>query len=280
MSSADDAHAHHHGADAPPTELRTKKDVVCGMTVKETTRHKLVHEGEEHWFCNPKCLEKFRADPDKYLQKPDGSPAPPETPAPPGTIYTCPMHPEVRQVGPGSCPKCGMALEPDVPTLAPADTTELDDMTRRLWVAAALTIPLFAVAMGDMLFNHAFSHALGHRNRVLLELALATPVCTWAAWPFYERAVASIRHKSPNMFTLIGMGVGAAFGYSIVAALAPGVFPPGFREATGEVAVYFEAGGVIVTLVLLGQVLELRARSKTGAALQALLGMAAKSAAA
>ncbi len=275
----------------PSEEPEIRIDPVCGMKVKATTKNKLVHEGEEHWFCNPKCLAKFEADPDKYLKKDEHAGrghahghghghghGDAEEVAPPGTIYTCPMHPEVRQVGPGSCPKCGMALEPEVPTSAPADDSELRDMTRRFWVALALTLPLFVISMGDMLLDHRIAHELGHRTKTFLELGLATPVCTWAAWPFFERAVASIRHKSPNMFTLIGMGVSAAFVYSVVAALVPGVFPSGFREATGEVAVYFEAGAVIVTLVLLGQVLELRARSKTGAAIQGLLGLAAKSA--
>jgi P-type Cu+ transporter len=278
------SHKHHLHAVKPPVspeEPATQIDPVCGMTVKSSTRHKLVHDGVEHWFCNPKCLAKFEAAPEKYLEKEDhaehghGHAA---EPAPAGTIYTCPMHPEVRQVGPGSCPKCGMALEPEVPTSEPADDGELRDMTRRFWVAVLLTVPLVALSMGDMLFDHALSHALGHRTRMLLELGLATPVCTWAAFPFFERAVASIRHRSPNMFTLIGMGVSAAYGYSVVAALFPGVFPQGFRESSGEVAVYFEAGAVIVTLILLGQVLELRARTKTGAAIQSLLGMAAKSA--
>ncbi len=188
------------------------------------------------------------------------------------------MHPEVRQVGPGSCPKCGMALEPEMPTAAPADDSELRDRSRRLWVSLVLAVPLFAVSMGDMLFGHALSHALGHQRRVLLELLLATPVATWAAWPFFERAIQSVRHRSPNMFTLIGMGVAAAYGYSVVAALVPGSFPAGFRDQTGQVSVYFEAASVIVTLVLLGQVLELRARSRTGAAIRSLLGLAAKSA--
>lgn len=193
-------------------------------------------------------------------------------------IYTCPMHPEVRQVGPGSCPKCGMALEPEMPTAAPADDSELRDRSRRLWVSLVLAVPLFAVSMGDMLFGHALSHALGHQRRVLLELLLATPVATWAAWPFFERAVQSVRHRSPNMFTLIGLGVAAAYGYSVIATVAPGLFPAGFRDKTGQVSVYFEAASVIVTLVLLGQVLELRARSRTGAAIRSLLGLAAKSA--
>ena len=229
----------------------------------------------------------------------------------PGTVFTCPMHPEVRQVGPGSCPKCGMALEPDVP-IAPAarrewtcpmhpeivkdapgscpicgmaleprdiaveeaENPELADMQRRLWIAALLAAPLIAIVMVDMVAGHPVSALLGARGRTLLELALATPVCTWAAWPFYERAVLSVKHRSLNMFTLIGLGVAVAFAYSVVAALAPGLFPAAFRDARGEVGVYFEAAAGIVTLVLVGQVLELRARSQTGAAIRKLLGLA------
>ncbi|MBL8740784.1 MAG: heavy metal translocating P-type ATPase [Myxococcales bacterium] len=252
-----------------------KLDLVCGMKVAPTTPHKLVHEGVEHWFCGARCLQKFQADPHAYLEKEKAPPAPVVA----GATYTCPMHPEVRQIGPGSCPKCGMALEPELPqALADGDAPdpELRDMSRRLWLSAALALPLFVLAMGEMVVGHG--GWLPGRTRVLVELALATPVCTWAAWPFYERAVASVRHKSPNMFTLIGIGVFAAFGYSVVAALAPDLFPPGFRDAHAEDAIYFESGAVIVCLVLLGQVLELRARSRTGAAIRQLLGMAAKTA--
>ncbi len=257
-----------------PTDARI--DPVCGMTVRAPPRHRHVHDGVETWFCNPKCLAKFVADPSRYLA---GAAEVAPAPAPaPGAMYTCPMHPEVRQVGPGACPKCGMALEPEVPTEEPSDDGELRDMKRRFWVALALAAPLLVIAMGDMALGHAISRAVGHRERVFFELALATPVCLWAALPFYERGVASIRNKSLNMFTLIALGVAAAYGYSVVAAVAPQVFPSGFRDAAGGVAVYFEAGATIVTLVLLGQVLELSARSKTGAALRGLLGLAAKSA--
>jgi Cu+-exporting ATPase len=232
----------------------------------------------------------------------------------PGAVYTCPMHPEVRQVGPGSCPKCGMALEPEVPEVPVAKTEwtcpmhpeivrdapgtcpicgmaleprtilaepgpdpELRDMTRRFLLAAALTVPLFAIVMIDMLAGQAISDVLTRRGRVFLELALATPVCTYAAWPFYVRAVQSVRNRRLNMFTLIGLGVSVAYGYSVVAALAPDIFPASFRE-DGEVAPYFEAAGAIVTLILLGQVLELRARGQTSSAIRKLLGMAPTSA--
>ncbi len=195
--------------------------------------------------------------------------------------YTCPMHPEVRQMGPGSCPKCGMALEPVLPQADGEkieEDTELKFMTRRFWVAAVLTLPLFILAMSDMFISHGEKGWIAAPYRLWLELLLATPVCTWAAWPFFERMFQSIRHRSLNMFTLIGLGVGVAFGYSLVAAIFPNRFPASFRGMSGEVAVYFEAAAVIVTLILLGQVLELKARSQTSSAIKKLLGMAAKSA--
>lgn len=193
--------------------------------------------------------------------------------------HTCPMHPEVSLAGPGNCPICGMALEPrDVAIDDGTPNPELVDMTRRFWLAAAFTIPLVVVAMGDLLPGEPISRMLSPKARTLLELGLATPVCLWAAWPFYVRFAQSLRNKSLNMFTLIGLGVSVAYGYSIVAALAPHIFPESFRGAGGEVAVYFEAGGMIVTLILLGQVLELRARSQTGTAIKKLLGLAAKTA--
>jgi P-type Cu+ transporter len=205
----------------------------------------------------------------------------PEKPHSQSVPYTCPMHPEVRQMGPGSCPKCGMALEPVLPQ-ADGDKIEEDmelkSMTRRFWVAAVLTTPLFILAMSDMFYSHGEKSWIPAPNRIWLEMLLATPVCTWAAWPFFERMFQSIRHRSLNMFTLIGLGVGVAYGYSLIAAIFPHGFPASFRGMSGEVAVYFEAAAVIVTLILLGQVLELKARSQTGSAIKKLLGMAAKSA--
>jgi len=193
--------------------------------------------------------------------------------------WTCPMHPEVLRSEPGSCPICGMALEPrDVTLDDETANPELADMTRRFWLAAAFTLPLVVVAMGDLLPGEPISRMLSPRARTLLELGLATPVCLWSAWPFYLRFVQSLRNKSLNMWTLIGLGVGVAYGYSVIAALAPQVFPTSFRGPGGEVAVYFEAAGMIVTLILLGQVLELRARGQTGAAIKKLLGLAAKTA--
>ena len=193
--------------------------------------------------------------------------------------YTCPMHPQIVRDAPGSCPICGMALEPRTAVAAGGEEShELRDMTRRFWFAAALTVPLFILAMGDMLPGRPISHLLSMQVRTMLELALATPVCTWAAWPFLVRAIQSVKNKSLNMFTLIGLGVSVAYVYSLVAALLPGIFPAAFRGEGGAVAVYFEAAGVIITLVLLGQVLELRARNATGAAIGKLLGLAAKTA--
>jgi Cu+-exporting ATPase len=188
------------------------------------------------------------------------------------------MHPEIARPDPGSCPICGMALEPRNPIASEGDDSELRDMRRRFWVALALSAPLFVLTMGDMLFGHAVSATISPQVRSFVELALATPVCLWAAWPFHERALASVRSWHLNMFTLIGLGVSVAYGFSVVATLAPGIFPPAFRGPHGEVAAYFEAAAVITTLVLLGQVLELRARSRTGAAVRKLLGLAATSA--
>jgi Cu+-exporting ATPase len=197
----------------------------------------------------------------------------------PDMDWTCPMHPEVLRAEPGSCPICGMALEPrHVTEDDDTGNPELAEMTRRFWLAAAFTLPLVVVAMGDLLPGEPISRMLSPRARTLLELGLATPVCLWSAWPFYVRFAQSLRNKSLNMWTLIGLGVSVAFGYSVVAALAPDVFPESFRGTDGEVAVYFEAAGMIVTLILLGQVLELRARRQTGAAIKKLLGLAAKTA--
>jgi len=250
------------------------KDPVCGMKVPPESSHRHVHDGELHRFCSGGCRDKFIADPDRYLH-PELHDAP-ATPA--GTIYTCPMHPEVEQMGPGDCPKCGMALEPRGVPSEDDDNPEMRDMSRRFRFAAALSVPLVVIVMADMLPSRPISSLLPAGMRAWLEFALATPVCVWSAWPFYVRAVRSVRNRSLNMFTLIGLGVAVAYTYSVVATLFPSLFPASFRDHGGEVAVYFEAAGVIVTLVLLGQVLELRARSRTGAAISKLLGMAATSA--
>jgi P-type Cu+ transporter len=292
----------------PRTAKAARTDPVCGMTVRDDSPHRVTDDGIEHRFCSERCAAKFRASPGHYSG--DGQ----TRNAPSRGEYTCPMHPDVRQQGPGSCPKCGMALEPVQPGLSAAqveytcpmhpeivksepgscpicgmaleprtietdeeESAELVDMRRRFWFAAALTVPLVVIAMGDLLPGRPISQLFSMRIRMLLELGLATPVCLWSAWPFYVRFVQSIKNRSLNMFTLIGLGVGVAYLYSLIAALLPGTFPASFRE-DGEVAVYFEAAGVIVTLILLGQVLELKARSQTSQAIKKLLGMAAKSA--
>ena len=283
-SKGDCCHGAH--AEAAPV-VDALRDPVCGMTVRPDGPHHTEHAGRTVRFCSARCREKFIAAPEQYPGKAQAdakadasahATADAMAKAPAGAIYTCPMHPEIEQVGPGDCPKCGMALEPKAYAIDDAPDPELVDMTRRLWVAAALSLPLLAIVMLDMLPSRPISAVLPHGMRAVVELVLATPVCLWAAWPFFVRALRSVQHRSFNMFTLIGLGVAVAYGYSVVATLAPGVFPAAFRGHGGEVAVYFEAAAVIVTLILLGQVLELRARSQTGAALKALLGLAAKSA--
>jgi len=245
-------------------------DPVCGMTVDPaTTSHHAQHDGSEYHFCSAGCREKFILAPEKYLS-PDTSE--PDPPAPPGTIHICPMHPQIRQQGPGTCPICGMALEPEMPSLQDEDNPELRDFTRRFW----WTLPLTAIVLALAMLGHRITF-LTTEARTWIELALTAPVVLWAGWPFFERCVQSIRNRSPNMWTLIGIGVAAAFGYSVVATIAPDLFPASFREH-GRVGVYFEAAAVIVSLTLLGQLLELRARSKTSAAIKALLGLAPKTA--
>ncbi|MCC6858698.1 MAG: heavy metal translocating P-type ATPase [Bryobacterales bacterium] len=230
--------------------------------------------GEVIYFCSTHCLEKFRGDPGKYLEPGRAPEAMPE----PGAIYTCPMHPEIRQQGPGSCPICGMALEPLMETAEEQENPELKDMSRRFRVALALTIPVLLSAMGAHIPGRPLERLASHHTWALAELVLSTPVVLWAGWPFFVRAWQSLVHRNLNMFTLIGLGVAVAYVYSAAAALAPGIFPPAFRGPEGTVGVYFEAAAMIVTLVLLGQVLELRARSRTGAAIRALLGLAPKTA--
>jgi Cu+-exporting ATPase len=243
------------------------------MTVDpKTTPHHAEHRGETFHFCSAGCRTKFTADPEKYLSK-DRAEGPP---APPGTIYTCPMHPEIRQVGPGSCPICGMALEPETITADSGPNPELADMTRRFWVAVALSLPVFALEMGGHLFD--LHHYLPGQWSNWIQFALATPVVLWAGWPFFERGWASLSTRNLNMFTLIAMGVGVAWLYSVIAVAAPQIFPDAFRNSDGSVPVYFEAAAVITALVLLGQVLELGARERTSGALKALLDMAPKTA--
>jgi Cu+-exporting ATPase len=305
-----------------------EKDPVCGMDVNPTTaRYKTVHNDKDYSFCSAGCLAKFAANPEKILSSPPqpmgpqlvslGTPIRSLTPASSathseknGTAYVCPMCPEVRQLGPGPCPKCGMALERESPTpaakkveytcpmhpeivrsgsghcpicgmaleprtiTAEEENPELRDMTRRFWISLALTAPLLAVAMGSMLWPHAFTRL----NAFLpwLEFLLATPVVLWGGWPFFQRGWASIVNRSSNMFTLIAMGTGVAYVYSVVATIVPQIFPASFRTMANRPDVYFEAAAAIVTLVLLGQVLELRARSQTSSAIRALLDLTPK----
>jgi P-type Cu+ transporter len=251
----------------------TVKDPVCGMTIDPAkAAGKYTYKGHEYAFCNLRCLVKFRADPERYLN-PQQEPKP--APAAAHIEYTCPMHPEVVQNKPGSCPYCGMALEPKTFAAGVEEANpELVDMTRRFRISLFFTVPLFLLAMAALL--PGFPTATSWRGWV--ELALATPVVLWGGLPFFERAWFSLVHRSPNMFTLIGIGAGAAYLYSLVAVIAPGIFPASFMEHPGVVPVYFEAAAVITTLVLLGQMLELRARGRTGAAIKALLGLTPKNA--
>ncbi|HWS08809.1 MAG TPA: heavy metal translocating P-type ATPase [Xanthobacteraceae bacterium] len=245
-------------------------DPVCGMTVDPAkSPHRLSHAQKTYHFCSAGCRGKFAADPDKYLHGAASGPAEAE---PEGMIYTCPMHPEVRQVGPGSCPICGMALEPEAG--GADDGGELADMTRRLWISTLLALPIVALDMGG---HFGLVHLPGHIS-AYAELVLATPVVLWGGWPFFVRGAQSLVTRNLNMFTLIAMGTGVAYGYSIVAALAPGLFPPAFHDEHGGIALYFEAAAVITVLVLLGQVLELRARASTSGAIRALIALAPKTA--
>jgi Cu+-exporting ATPase len=252
------------------------KDPVCGMSVDpHAAKHRREHAGRTYYFCSARCAERFEAEPKAYL----GAERARVRPAPKDAIYTCPMHPEIEQVGPGDCPICGMALEPkEVTQGEEGPSAEYLDMRRRFWVSAALSLPLLIWVMGDHLLGLGLGHALPRQAAHWLQLALATPVVLWAAWPIFKRCWASFRQLSPNMWTLIGIGVGAAYLYSVVATLAPGIFPAAFRGHEGQVEVYFEAAAVIVALVLLGQLLEIRARERTSGAIRALLGLAPRTA--
>ncbi len=265
-------HGARHGHGAVATAL-TEKDPVCGMDVDpHATPHTAAHQGRSHHFCSAGCRSKFVADPARYLAS-----ATTEVKAlPEGAIYTCPMHPQIRQVGPGSCPICGMALEPVLATAEAGPSHELQDMSRRFWVGLILSIPIVALEMGGHLTG--LRHYLGQQPSNWLQLFFATPVVLWAGWPFFVRASQSLVTRNLNMFTLIAMGTGVAWVYSVVATLAPGIFPAAFQSPDGSVAVYFEAAAVITVLVLLGQVLELRAREATSGAIRALLDLAPKTA--
>ncbi len=271
------AHAGRHGGGDQEPGVENSGvaiDPVCGMSVKrETAKHRLEYRGQEYFFCGARCRERFAAEPEKFLKPKESEQPKPAAPA--GTIYTCPMHPEVRQVGPGSCPICGMALEPEQVSLDDAPDPELIDMTRRFRIALVLTLPVFAIEMGS---HVGLMHLVPPMWSNWISFALSTPVVLWAGAPFFVRGWRSLVTRHLNMFTLIAMGTGTAYLYSVVGTLAPQAFPPGFRDMHGVVAVYFEAAAVITTLVLLGQVLELRARERTSGAIRALLGLAPKTA--
>ncbi|MGA7384283.1 MAG: heavy metal translocating P-type ATPase, partial [Methylocella sp.] len=250
-----------------------EKDPVCGMNIDPgSAKHSAEYGGQTYYFCCEGCKTKFVADPMSYT----GEKPKPPAPVPEGTIYTCPMHPEIRQTGPGNCPICGMALEPDVASADSGPNPELAGMTRRFWFALALSLPVVVLEMGGHLFN---LHMLISRTTSnWVQFVLATPVVLWAGWPFFERGAKSLVTRNLNMFTLISMGTGVAWLYSAAATRAPGLFPQAFRGADGSVAIYFEAAAIITVLVLLGQVLELRAREQTSNAIKALLGLAPKTA--
>jgi Cu+-exporting ATPase len=258
-------HDTHHGngtADKPFT------DPICGMKVDADPAREIRYEETTYHFCSTRCMDKFRVAPQKYVgTKPEPAPAAPE-----GTIYTCPMHPEIQQPQPGNCPICGMALEPMLPSLEEEENPELVDFKRRFWWTLPLTVIVTVLAMaGHRIF------AAGLPGQSWIEFLLSTPVVLWAGWPFFTRGVQSLRNRSPNMWTLIGLGVSAAYGYSVVATVAPELFPQTFLMH-GRIGVYYEAAAVIISLTLLGQILELRARSQTSAAIKSLLGLAPKTA--
>ena len=274
-----DAHAQHGHKRLPVAGQNLEKDPVCGMTVPANAPLRTAYEGKTYVFCSEHCLARFQKEPRRYLPAHEAVPHAPAAQQPPPAApmqWTCPMHPQIVRDKPGTCPICGMALEPRAVAAEETENPELVDMRRRFWVGVALSAPLAAVAMAHVL-PFGWVHALVMSPvRPWIELALATPVVLWCGWPFLVRAVDSVRLKSLNMFTLIGLGVAVAYAYSVVATVLPGVFPDSFRDEAGQVGVYFEAAAVIVTLVLLGQVMELRARSRTGAAIRALLGLAPK----
>jgi P-type Cu+ transporter len=270
MADDQTGHDHHHDDAAI-----IATDPVCGMQVDAaTSKHRLDHGGRTFHFCCARCRDKFSADPAGHLRPPaEVAPA-----APPGTIFTCPMHPEIRQDGPGSCPICGMSLEPLLVTAEAFVNHELVDITRRFWIGLAFALPVVVLDMGGHLPWLDLHSIVSDQFSAWMQCALATPVVLWAGWPFFQRAWASVLNKSLNMFSLIALGTGTAYLYSLVATFAPGLFPTGFRGMDSTVPIYFESAAVITVLVLLGQVLELRAREQTGGAIRALLGLAPKTA--
>jgi P-type Cu+ transporter len=275
-------HDHHAQPQTSPSGVgqatHLAQDPVCGMDVNPgSAKHSAEASGRAYYFCSEVCKSKFIADPARYLKdKPADPPHAPEHMAGEGAVYTCPMHPEIRQIGPGSCPICGMALEPVAAGTEEVPNPELADMTRRFWIALVLSAPVLILEMGGHLLE--LHTLIGQQASNWVQFVFATPVVLWAGWPFFERGVRSIATRNLNMFTLISIGTGIAWAYSTIATLAPGLFPQAFRSRDGSVAIYFEASAVITVLVLLGQVLELRARERTSNAIKALLGLAPKTA--
>src|SRR5918993_408003 len=272
------AKEHAHNAPPPdggPKADHTVKDPVCGMDVDpHSTPHRAEYNGRPFYFCSAGCRAKFIADPIRYLG--NDTVGVTVKPVPEGTIYTCPMHPEVRQVGPGSCPSCGIALEPLLASSDSGPNEELIDFTRRFWIGAALAVPVIILEMGGHLIG--LDHLVSPQTSNWIQMILATPVVLWSGWPFFVRGWQSLLTRNLNMFTLIAMGTGVAWLYSVIATVAPEVFPAAFRGPHGAVAVYFEAAAVITLLVLLGQILELRARERTSGAIRALLDLSPKTA--
>jgi len=275
-------HKHHHGhagAESASPASTQARDPVCGMSVDPTTsKHQAEHDGVAYYFCCGGCRTKFVADPPRYLKPSEPASKPPTEKTQKDVIYTCPMHPQIRQASPGSCPICGMALEPAGVTADSGPSAELIDMTRRFWIGAALAAPVLILEMGAHFPGLNLHHYISPQISVWIQFVLGTPVVLWAGWPFFERGWASVVNRSLNMFSLIALGIGAAYAYSLAATFAAGLFPEGLRGEGGIVPVYYEAAAVITVLVLLGQVLELRAREQTGSAIRALLNLAPKTA--
>jgi Cu+-exporting ATPase len=285
----DEEHTHNHAvSEAQPHSAETGQaviDPVCGMKVNPSSaKYTCEHNGQHYFFCGQRCFTRFQAEPDQYLhpREPRASDVhlhgASQRPTGEKNIYTCPMHPEVRQPGAGACPQCGMALESRVTTTEEESNPELVDMTRRFWVSLVLTLPVLLLAMSEMFPGRPMQHVFSAHVLTWIQFAFATPVVLWGGWPFFQRGWLSLVNRSLNMFTLIALGTGVAYVYSVIAALFPDFFPVSFRAHGGQVAVYFEAAAVITTLVLLGQVLELRARSQTSSAIKMLLGLAPKTA--
>src|SRR5579864_1188358 len=270
------AHHHHSHVSSADSGAVKVKDPVCGMMVDpQKTPHRAHYRDQDYFFCNPKCREKSEADPAKYVAPKTQEPV---AASMPGTIWTCPMHPQIRQPQPGSCPICGMALEPVGAAEETGPSAELIDMSRRFWIGAALALPVVLLEMGAHFPALSLHEYISPEVSLWAQFALGSPVVLWAGWPFIVRGWASLRNRSLNMFSLISLGVGAAYLYSLAATFMPALFPAGLRQEDGMIPVYYEAAAVITVLVLLGQVLELRAREKTGSAIRALLNLAPKTA--